>query len=57
MEKKIVIDENAWKELKKLSLEVQDEFQAFLGTLREEGRLGPPEAKKIHKRLRSKILN
>jgi len=49
MEKKIVIDGNAWKELKEFSLEIQDEFYALLDTLREEGRLNPPEGKKISK--------
>ena len=49
MEKKIVIDENAGKELKEFSLEVQDEFQASLDTLRIKGRLESPEAKKISK--------
>ena len=51
MKKKIVIDENAGKELKEFSLEVQDEFQASLDMLREKGRLGPPESKKISKDL------
>jgi len=49
MEKKIVIDENAGKELREFSLEVQDEFQASLDTLRKKGRLESPEGKKISK--------
>lgn len=51
MEKKIYIDKNAEKELRKFSKKVQDEFEGYFKILKEEGQLDFPEAKKITKNL------
>lgn len=51
MIKQILIDERAEKELRKFSLEVQQEFEERFAYLREHGRLEFPEAKKVSKNL------
>jgi len=51
MNKKVFIDSIAEKELREFSDEVQIEFEAYFIVLREKGKLGFPQAKKIDKNL------
>jgi len=51
MEKKILIDSRAEKELGKFNSEARLEFRAYLLILKEKGRLGFPEGKKIDEKL------
>ena len=51
MRKVIHYDERAIKELKEFSKEVQKDFVAVIEVLEREGRIIPPEAKKISKNL------
>ena len=51
MRKEILYDKNALKELREFREEVQEEFQAYIKTLRQEGKLEFPEARKITKHL------
>jgi len=51
MRKEIFYDKNALKELSGLKEEVQEEFQAYIKTLRQEGKLEYPEARKMAENL------
>jgi phage-related protein len=51
MKKDVDIDERAQKELNNLDKDVQYDFVALLGILRDKGRLEFPDAKKIAKNL------
>jgi len=51
MKKKIYLDKNAEKELRKFSENVQIKVEAYLRLLAEEGRLEFPESKKINRNL------
>lgn len=51
MGKKIFFDDNAQREFDEFTKEVQKEFVSYLDVLKEEGRLAPPEGKKIGKKL------
>jgi len=47
MKKKVYIDKKAEKELLKFSEDVQDGFYTYFKILREEGKLGFPDARKV----------
>ena len=51
MRKEIFYDKNARKELDNFKGEVQEEFGAHIKTLRQEGKLEYPEARKVAKNL------
>lgn len=51
MKKIIIFDKRAYDDLLKFPLEVRAAFDAALGILGREGRLGPPLGKKIDKDL------
>lgn len=51
MKKRVFIDRNAEKELRKFAEEVQIEFEAYFEILRQKGKLDFPESKKIDKNL------
>jgi mRNA-degrading endonuclease RelE of RelBE toxin-antitoxin system len=45
VKKEIFYDNNGLKELRALQEKVQEEFEAYIRTLRQEGKLDFPEAK------------
>lgn len=51
MGKEVFYDKNALKELREFNIDVQREFQAYIGILASEGKLEFPEAKKVTKEL------
>jgi phage-related protein len=51
MPKEILYDKNALKELRDFNQEVREEFQAYIKTLCQEGKLEFPEARKISRNL------
>lgn len=51
MKKKVFLDRNAERELRRFNQKVQIEFEAYLEILRQEGKLDFPEAKKIDRKL------
>lgn len=51
MEKKVYIDGNAERELRKLTEDAQEKFEAYFIILRKEGKLGFPDARKIRSSL------
>ena len=51
MKKEVFYDKSALKELRAFKEEVQEEFVAYIKTLRQEGKLEFPEARKVAKNL------
>ncbi|HZX49979.1 MAG TPA: type II toxin-antitoxin system RelE/ParE family toxin [Candidatus Paceibacterota bacterium] len=51
MRKEILYDKNALKELREFREEVQEEFAACIKTLKQEGQLEYPEARKVARNL------